>query len=57
MVQEDYKKWQAWLNGERFAWDAPNHPSEMNVIANKEDVIFVHILLLLRNHAGLNNSP
>ncbi len=33
MVHEDYKKWQAWLNGERFAWDAPNHPTDMNVIS------------------------
>ena len=32
MVNEDLKRWERWLNGEKFPWDAPNYPSEMNII-------------------------
>ncbi len=28
MVNEDLNKWQKWVNGERFPWDAPNYPNE-----------------------------
>jgi len=28
MVKEDLSRWERWLNGERFPWDAPNYPSE-----------------------------
>lgn len=33
MVEDDYNKWKAWLAGERFAWDAPYFPSDLNVIS------------------------
>jgi len=32
MVKEDMSRWQRWLAGERFAWDAPNYPSEAYVL-------------------------
>lgn len=32
MVKADLDRWQRWLKGERFAWDAPNYPSEMNIL-------------------------
>ncbi len=32
MVDEDYRKWKSWLSGERFAWDAPYFPSDLNII-------------------------
>jgi len=32
MVNEDISRWRRWLTGERFPWDAPNQPSEMNVL-------------------------
>jgi len=32
MVQEDVSRWQRWQNGERFPWDAPNYPSEANIL-------------------------
>lgn len=32
MVKEDLKRWEKWLNGERFPWDAPNYPSEAKVL-------------------------
>lgn len=28
MVKEEVKRWEKWLKGERFPWDAPNYPSE-----------------------------
>lgn len=32
MVKEDMSRWERWLNGERFPWDAPNYPSEAKII-------------------------
>ncbi|MEM2614577.1 MAG: GDP-mannose 4,6-dehydratase [Nitrososphaerota archaeon] len=32
MVKEDLKRWEKWLNGERFPWDAPNYPSEARIL-------------------------
>lgn len=33
MVNEDVSRWQRWLKGERFVWDAPNYPNENKVIS------------------------
>ena len=33
MVREELSKWQKWLEGERFPWDAPNYPSEDRIIS------------------------
>jgi len=33
MVQEDLNKWQRYLKGEIFPWDAPNYPSESTIIS------------------------
>ena len=33
MVNEDLERWQRWLRGERFAWDAPNYPSELKILS------------------------
>jgi GDPmannose 4,6-dehydratase len=32
MVKEDIGRWQRWLKGDRFPWDAPNYPSEANIL-------------------------
>jgi GDPmannose 4,6-dehydratase len=32
LVNEDLKRWERWLNGERFPWDAPNYSSENRVL-------------------------
>jgi len=32
MVQEDLNRWKRWQKGERFPWDAPNYPSEANIL-------------------------
>lgn len=32
MVKEDISRWRRWLKGERFTWDAPNYPSEANIL-------------------------
>lgn len=32
MVKEDLSRWQRWSKGERFPWDAPNYPSEANIL-------------------------
>ena len=32
MVEEDLKRWERWLNGEKFPWDAPNYPSEAKIL-------------------------
>ena len=32
MVKEDLDRWERWLKGERFSWDAPNYPSEINIL-------------------------
>ena len=33
MVKEDVSRWERWFKGERFAWDAPNYPSEDRIIS------------------------
>jgi GDPmannose 4,6-dehydratase len=32
MVKEDIKRWERWLNGEKFPWDAPNYPTEARIL-------------------------
>lgn len=32
MVKEDLQRWERWLAGERFAWDAPNYPTEARIL-------------------------
>ena len=32
MVKEDLDRWKRWREGENFPWDAPNYPSEANII-------------------------
>ena len=32
MVKEEVNRWQRWINGERFPWDAPNYPSENRIL-------------------------
>jgi GDPmannose 4,6-dehydratase len=32
MVNTDKERWERWLDGERFAWDAPNYPHERRII-------------------------
>jgi len=32
MVKEDLERWKRWQKGERFSWDAPNYPSEANIL-------------------------
>jgi GDPmannose 4,6-dehydratase len=32
MVKEDLNRWERWLKGERFPWDAPNYPSEARIL-------------------------
>lgn len=32
MVKEEVSRWERWLDGERFPWDAPNYPSENRII-------------------------
>ncbi len=32
MVKEDLSRWQRWQKGERVHWDAPNYPSEANIL-------------------------
>lgn len=38
MVEEDLKRWQRWLDGEKFPWDAPNYPEENHIISRKYDL-------------------
>ncbi len=33
MVSEEYDRWQRWLSGERFPWDAPSYPSEDMILS------------------------
>ncbi|MFQ5866769.1 MAG: GDP-mannose 4,6-dehydratase [bacterium] len=33
MVKEELHKWQRWIDGERFSWDAPNYPSEDRILS------------------------
>jgi len=32
MVKEEVNRWERWLSGERFPWDAPNYPSEKKIL-------------------------
>jgi len=32
MVKEELNRWERWLQGERFPWDAPNYPSEARIL-------------------------
>lgn len=32
MVKEDLSRWERWLKGERFPWDAPNYPDEARIL-------------------------
>jgi len=32
MVKEDLNRWERWVNGEKFPWDAPNYPSEAKIL-------------------------
>ena len=32
MVKEDLSRWERWLKGERFPWDAPSYPSENRIL-------------------------
>lgn len=32
MVNKDKERWERWLDGERFPWDAPNYPHERKII-------------------------
>ena len=32
MVKSDLERWQAWLKGDKFPWDAPNYPDEAHII-------------------------
>ncbi len=33
MVKEDYDRWQRWLKGDKFPWDAPNYPDENRILS------------------------
>jgi len=33
MVKEDLSRWEGWLKGERFPWDAPNYPNELRILS------------------------
>jgi GDPmannose 4,6-dehydratase len=32
MVKADLERWENWLAGKRFPWDAPNYPSEVRIL-------------------------
>ncbi len=32
MVKKDLERWQRWLKGEHFPWDAPNYPDEARIL-------------------------
>jgi len=38
MVNEDLKRWEMWLNGERFPWDAPNYPHEDKIMSRYQRI-------------------
>ncbi len=35
MVKEDLNRWERWLKGERFPWDAPNYPNENKILSRQ----------------------
>ena len=38
MVREDLTRWQRWQKGENFPWDAPNYPTEANILTRTSRV-------------------
>lgn len=36
MVKEDLKRWEKWVAGERFPWDAPNYVSEARILTRAQ---------------------
>ncbi len=36
MAKEDLNRWQRWQKGEHFPWDAPNYPSEANILSRMQ---------------------
>jgi len=38
MVDADLERWRRWEKGEKFPWDAPDHPDEMNIITRSPEV-------------------
>jgi len=38
MVKEDLSRWERWLNGERFPWDAFNYPCEDKIISRYQKI-------------------
>ena len=32
LIKEDIDRWERWLNGERFPWDAPNYSTETKIL-------------------------
>jgi GDPmannose 4,6-dehydratase len=37
MVLEDVSRWERWLSGERFAWDAPNYPTQSTLFVLQKE--------------------
>ena len=37
MVKEDYEKWQRYLRGEHFPWDAPYFPEDLNIVSRSSN--------------------
>ncbi len=37
MVKEDLSRWEQWLNGKRFPWDAPNYPGEDKILSRYQE--------------------
>ena len=35
MVEADLNRWERWMKGERFPWDAPNYPGEDKILSRK----------------------
>ena len=33
LVEEEVDRWEKWLDGERFPWDAPNYPSDAKILS------------------------
>ena len=33
MVKADFERWQKYLKGEIFPWDAPNYSSDMDIVS------------------------
>lgn len=39
MIDADLERWKKYLKGEIFAWDAPNHPHEHNIISGEAEYL------------------